>query len=134
MESQRRAVGLVADPLQELEPGIVPLEHDRLGAARDVHLLLPLRERHDGDARQVVGRMDRIERRGQLTTATVDDHEVRSRSEARVPGCRGGGPGAREPARHHLRQRSEVVLAFLTAHGEGAVVSLLGSRVLEHRH
>ena len=134
MESQRRAVGLVADPLQQLEPGIVPIEHDRLGVARDVHVLLPLRERHDGDARQVVGRMDRIERRGQLTTATVDDHEVRVAPKLASHAADAVGSRSRANRRDTTCASAEVVLAFLTAHGEGAVVSLLGSRVLEHRH
>ena len=71
VEAEREAVRLVADPLEQLEPGECAVEHDRVGPAGDEHLLLALRERDHGDARQVVG-LHRRERRRELALAAVD--------------------------------------------------------------
>src|SRR3954451_2033793 len=53
MEAEREAVRLVADPLEQLQPRGGPVEPDRVCAAGQVHLFLPLRERDHGDARKV---------------------------------------------------------------------------------
>ena len=74
---------LVADPLQELEPGRVPVEHDRLRTVGHEDLLLALRERDHRDARQVE-RLHRRQHRRQLPLASVDDHEIRCRRERLV--------------------------------------------------
>ena len=52
VERDREAMRLVADALEQLQPGIVAVEQDRLRTAGHEHLLLALRERDDGDARQ----------------------------------------------------------------------------------
>ena len=49
VERDREPVRLVADALEQLQPGIVPVEQDRLRAAGHEHLLLALRE---GDRRR----------------------------------------------------------------------------------
>src|SRR5258707_9305121 len=45
VEAEREPVCLVADALQQLKPGVVPREHDRVAAAGDEDLLDPLGER-----------------------------------------------------------------------------------------
>ena len=100
VKRDREPVRLVADALQQLEPRVVPIEQDRLRAAGNEHLLLPFRERDDGDARQARRRLDRLERRRQLPLAAVDHDEVRHCREALVVAARLGAVAqAREPTR-----------------------------------
>ena len=131
----REAVRLVADPLQELQPGVVPVEQDRLRAARDEHLLLALRERDHRHPRQAGGRLHRLERRRELPLAAVDHDEVRDRREALVVAV---GIACvtqpREAPRDHLPHRREVVLAVEAPDRERPVVRLLRLRVDEHGH
>ena len=53
MEADREPVRLVANPLQELEPGRVRVEPDRVGPARQKNLLCPLRECDHSHPREV---------------------------------------------------------------------------------
>jgi hypothetical protein len=85
VERDGEAVRLVTDPLEQLQPRIVAVEHDRLGSSGHEDVLVTLRQRDHGDARQVVRRVDRVERGGELSAAAVDDDEVRDRAEALVP-------------------------------------------------
>ena len=100
------AVGLVADPLQQVEGLAGPGDDHRVGHARHVHLLHPLGQRHH---RQVgAGRgPHRLQGGGQLGPAPVDHDQVRRVGElppaparpragrARWPVGPGGGSGPR---------------------------------------
>ena len=131
MEADGEAVRLVADPLQELEPRVVPREDDGPRPPRHEHLLLPLRERDHGHARQVE-RLHRGDRRCELALAAVDHDEVRRRRERLVVLVRGRAFGkACEAPRDHLPHRGEVVHPLLAADRELAVVRLLRQPVLE---
>ena len=135
MKRDREPVRLVADALQELQPGVVPIEQDRLRTTGNEYLLLTLRERDDGNARKARCRLDRLERRRQLPLAAVDHDEVRHCGEALVEAAGIEAVAeAREPTRDDLPHRGEVVLAVEPAHRERAVVSLLRLGVDEHRH
>src|SRR5215204_1347851 len=102
MEPDREAVGLVTDPLEQLQSRRARVEHYRVGAAGNEYFLRPLGERDHGYAREVELVHGR-ECGGELTLATVDDHEVGYGGEALVVvRGRGGGTGAREAPRHHL--------------------------------
>ena len=135
VERDREPVGLVADPLEQLQPGVVTVEQDRLRPTRHEHLLLPLRQRDHGDPRQPRRRLHRLEGRRQLPLAAVDHDEVRDGREALVvpPGVARVAQ-AREAAGDHLPHRREVVLAVEPSDRERAVVRLLRLGVDEHRH
>ena len=72
MEAEREAVGLVPSTLEKLQARVVPLETHRFRASRDEHLLLALGERDHRHPRQVVRRVDRLERCRKLPIAAVD--------------------------------------------------------------
>ena len=111
------------------------IEPDRLRSTGHEDLLLALGERNDGDAREVVRRVDRLERGRQLAFAAVDHDEVWDRREALVvPLGRRRIPEPRESAGHDLRHRGEVVLPLETPHGERPVVRSARLCVDEHRH
>ena len=133
MEAEREPVRLVADPLQELEPRRVPVEHDRLGAIRDEDLFGTLRERDHGHTRQVEG-LHRGQHRRELSLAAVDHHEVRCCRERLVVLLVRHVSHAGEPPRDHLGQRRVVVLARGTLDPELPVVPLLRQAVLEDDH
>src|SRR5688572_804578 len=129
------SVSLVAEPLEELQPGRRALEHDRPPLPGNEHMLLPLGERDDRDARQLV-LVDGAERGRQLPFPPVDDDEIRDAAERLVP-VRGARrhARAREPARQHLRQGRVVVLpAGGPPDGELPVERLPRLGILEHHH
>ena len=109
VEGDREPVRLVAQPLQQLQPGRVVGQQHRGRPAGQEHLLDPLRERDHRDARQVVG-LHRGERRRELALAAVDHDEVRRRRE-RLVVLVGRRPGrepreaARRPPRPSRRSR-----------------------------
>src|SRR6476619_7595706 len=72
--AERDPVRLVADALQELERRTGAVERDRRRKAGDEHLLLPLRKRDDGHAREIA-LLHGGERRPELPLASVDDDE-----------------------------------------------------------
>src|SRR6516162_8971416 len=80
VRSDREAMGLVAQPLDEIEHRIARLELERLppGQEEGLHPGVPIwafgdcKERHIDDAE----RRERLLRRGQLPTAAVDDDEI----------------------------------------------------------
>ena len=106
VEAKGDAVRLVANALKELQRRARAVEDDRGREARNEDLLLALRERDDRDPRQVE-LLDGGERRGELPLPAVDDDEVRHPREALVLL---GRPHAREPPRHRLAHRADVVL------------------------
>src|SRR5207302_10985177 len=74
VEAEREPVCLVPDALEQLEPGGVARENDRLRTARHEYLLRPLRERDHGHSWKVVG-LHRRQCRRELALAAVDHHE-----------------------------------------------------------
>ena len=83
VERDREAVRLVADPLQQLQPGRVIRQQDRLRPAGNEDLLDPLGERDHRHPRQVE-LAHRGQRRRELALAAVDHDEVRRRGERLV--------------------------------------------------
>src|SRR6266487_2499617 len=133
VEADREAVGFVADPLQELEPGRVRIEPDRIGPPRQEDLLDPLRQRDHCHSGQVEA-LHRGQRGRELTLPAVDHDQVRHCREALVVFLVVGGAHPRKTAFDHLRHRRKVVLAVETAHSELAVVRLLRRRILKDDH
>ena len=84
MESDREAMRLVSDPLEEEEALGAPREHHGLLPPRQEDLLEALCQRGDGDPACQVGRLERSHRHGELPLAAIDDHEVGQRREAAV--------------------------------------------------
>ena len=134
VEADREPVRLVAHPLEELEPRRVRIEHHRLRAPGQEHLLDPLRERDHRHPRQVEG-LHRGERGGELPLPAVHDDEVGRGREGLVPLVARAVVGEpSEPPRDDLRHRREVVLPVQAPDAELPVVRLLGHGVLEHDH
>ena len=121
---------LVADLLQELQRRARPLERDRLREPRDEDLLLALRERDHGHAREIE-LLHRRARGGELPLPAVHDDEVRHRREALVGVDL---PSACESAGDRLAHRAHVVLPGEPANREAAVVRVLRPAVLEDDH
>jgi len=78
-------VGLVADPLQQVEGLGPPRDDAGFGLARLVDLFEPLRQRHDRDAGQAEVLQD-FDRPVELALAAVDDHQPGAVREPARPG------------------------------------------------
>ena len=109
-------------------------QHDRLRPARDEHLLDPLRERDHRDPRQVVG-LHRLERRRRAGPC-----RRRSRPGSASRRTTRRTPQSSRPAASRAKRRATTSAIAAksscpacSAHGELAVVGLLGDAVLEAR-
>ncbi len=69
-------MGLVADPLEQLEGRVPPFGPDRLLAHLEVDLLLALGDRGHGQHRQPDPR-ERADREAELPRPAVDQHQIR---------------------------------------------------------
>ena len=132
------AVGLVADPLEEVQGLAGPGDDHRVGRARHVHLLHPLGQRHHGQVGAGRG-PHRLQGGGQLGPAPVDHDQVGRVGELPPPpvlflGEVPLGGQAGQAAGQDLAQGGHVVLALDRADLEAPVLALAGQAVLEHHH
>ena len=111
VEAEREAVRLVADPLQQLQPGVVPREHDRVGAARA--RTPPRSASRARSPRRAAGRTPASRRAPPRAGPCRRRSRRGSASAANDASCVSPGPVGepREAARDHLGHRREVVLA-----------------------
>src|SRR5664280_1196144 len=145
------AVGLVPQPLQEVQRLGLAWQAHRLGRARQVHLLETLGQGGDGHPLGQAQVVEDPHADVELPEATVHQEELRRVGEpppggrrcTHVPGDArrpGGIVGAllveqgREPPGEDLLHRRVVIVAGNRRHLEVAVVALLGQSVLEHDH
>src|SRR5467141_2723433 len=122
----REAMSLVADALYEEHAGRVVLLDDWLRASRREDLLALLGQRKGRNVGKS-SRLEHLERRAQLTSATVDEDQVRPARERSVGHRIGFLPALRrleslEPPPQHLLQHREVVGAGDELDPEVAVV------------
>ena len=89
MGADRKAVGFVAQALDEIEHGIARFEHDGAIAARNVEVLaagIAVRSLRDADERDVVDAvaLEYLTRDIELAETAVDEHHVRLVGEHRL--------------------------------------------------
>src|SRR2546428_3846301 len=123
----REPMGLVADPLDQIEALGRPREDDRVGPARHKELFALLGQRRDRDLQEAGIGQGRLPG-GELALAPVEHHEVGDRPAFSVRGR------ALEAAAQRVAHVREVVVAVGDLRAEAPIRVLRRTAILEYDH